>query len=216
VHRLHRTRNPSAGWGSAPGWGQPHLPGWSPLVDHGPLPLRMAGSVARWWWPTLALAGFGTVVSIVLGHDPIASGLSTRSLATIALAALVVVLLTIHRTAGPGALTRAAAEYTVVALLAGLLATGGAVVDEQPTDPTKPNRANAQAAAGDDQPAALRAVTTVLRAGAAVVRGVIGAVRWLIDLWRQADQQAIAKGEAMAAPPPSPTAPAPSTWRSHP
>jgi uncharacterized membrane protein YphA (DoxX/SURF4 family) len=179
----------------------------------------MAGSVARWWWPTLTLAGFGTVVGIVLGHDdPTTPGLSTRSLATIALAALVVVLLTIHRTAGPGALARAAAEYTVVALLAGLLATGGAVVDQQPTDPTrpsKPNRANAQAAAGDDQPAVLRAVTTVLRAGAAVVRAVTGAGRWLVDLWHRADQQATAKGEAMAAPAPSPTPSARSIWRSH-
>jgi hypothetical protein len=218
VNRLHRTRNPSEipGWGSAPGWGQP-IPGWSPLIDHGPLPLRMAGSVARWWWPTLTLAGFGTLVGIVLGHDdPTTPGFSTRSLATIALAALVVVLLTIHRIAGPGALARAAAEYTVVALLAGLLATGGAAVGQQPTDPTKPNHANAQAAAGDDQPGVLRAVTTVLRAGAAVVRAVTGAVRWLINLWRQADQQTTPKGEAMAAPPRSPTAPAPSTWRSHP
>jgi hypothetical protein len=217
VNRLHRTRNPSEipGWGSAPGWGQP-LPGWSPLIDHGPLPLRMAGSVARWWWPTLTLAGFGTLVGIVVGHDdPATPGLSTRSLATIALAALMVVLLTIHRIAGPGALARAAAEYTVVALLAGLLATGGAVVDQQPTDPTKPNHANAQVVAGDDQPAVLRAVTTVLRAGAAVVRAVTGAARWLIDLWRQADQQATPRGEAMAAPPRSPTPPAPSTWRSH-
>jgi hypothetical protein len=138
VHRTNRIRHPGAlpGWGSAPGWGQP-LPGWSPLIDHRPLPLRMTGSVARWWWPTLALAGFGTVVGIVLGHDdPTTPGLSTRSLATIALAALVVVLLTIHRTAGPGALARAAAEYTVVALVAGLLATGGVVVDSRPTPPS--------------------------------------------------------------------------------
>jgi uncharacterized membrane protein YphA (DoxX/SURF4 family) len=220
VHRTSRTRHPGPlpGWGPAPGWGQ-SFPGWSPLVDDGPLPLRIAGSVARWWWPILPLAGFGTVVGIVLGHDdPTTPGLSTRSLATIALAALVVVLLTIHRTAGPGALARAAAEYTVVALLAGLLATGGAVVDQQPTDPprpSKPNRANAQAAAGDDQPAVLRAVTTVLRAGAAVVRAVTGAGHWLVDLWHRADQQATAKGEAMAAPAPSPTPSARSIWRSH-
>jgi hypothetical protein len=221
VNRLHRTRHPREipGWGPAPSWGQP-LPGWNPLVDHGPLPLRMAGSLARWWWPTLALAGFGTVVGIVLGHDdPTTPGLSTWGLATIALAALVVVLLTIHRTAGPGALARAAAEYTVVAILAGLLATGGAVVDQQPTDstkPSKPNHANAQAAAGDDQPAVLRAVTTVLRAGAAVVRAVTGAARWLIDLWRQADQQTTPKGAAVATPLPTSTPPVPSIWRSHP
>ena len=43
------------------------------------------------------------------------------------------------------------------------------------------------------------------------------AVRWLVDLWRQADQQAApAKGEAMAAPPHSPTPSAPSTWRFRP
>jgi hypothetical protein len=215
VHRLHRTRNPSQipGWGSAPAWGQPYLPGWSPLIDHRPLPRRMTGSVARWWWPTLALAGFGTVAGIALGHDdPTTPGLSTRGLATIALAALIVVLLTIHRTAGPGALARAAAEYTVVALLAGLLATGGAVVDQQPTDPTTPDRANAQAAAGDDQPAVLQAVTTVLRAGAAVVRAVTGAARWLVNLWRQADQQTTPTGAAVA----TPTPPALAIWRSHP
>jgi hypothetical protein len=216
VNRLHRTRNPNEipGWGSAPAWGQP-LPGWSPLIDHGPLSLRMAGSVARWWWPTVALAGFGTVVGIVFGHDDPTPGLSTWGLATIALAALVVVLLTVHRTAGPGALARAAAEYTVVALLAGLLATAGAVVYQQPTDPSKPNRANAQVEAGDNQPAVLRAVTKVLRAGAKLVRAVTGAARWLVDLWRRADQQSTANGKAVAKPLPSPTPSNPSTWRSH-
>ena len=219
MHRLHHTRNPSEipGWGRPPAGASPS-PAGAPSSTTAPPPPH-AASVARWWWPTLTLAGFGTVVGIVLGHDdPTAPGLSTRGLATIALAALVVVLLTIHRTAGPGALARAVAEYTVVALLAGLLAAGGALVDQQPTDPTKPskpNRANAQAAAGDDQPAVLRAVTTVLRAGAAVVRAVTGAARWLIDLWRQADQQAPRQGRGDGRPRPAlPTPPAPSTWRS--
>ena len=97
-------------------------------MDDGPLPLRVAGSVARWWWPILALAGFGTVAGLVFSHDHPAPGLSTRGLVTITLAALVVVLLTLHRAAGPWPLTRALAEYAVIAVLASLLVTdlGGA------------------------------------------------------------------------------------------
>jgi peptidoglycan/LPS O-acetylase OafA/YrhL len=117
-----------------PGWGQA-FPGWSPLVDHGPLPLRAANSIARWWWPILALAGFGAVAGLVLGHDQPAPDLSTRGLVTLALAALVVVLLTLHRAAGPGPLTRAVAEYAVVALLAGLLV---ADVGQPPSNPATP------------------------------------------------------------------------------
>src|SRR4029453_9089059 len=124
VHRTNRTRHPDAmpGWGPAPGWGQP-FPGWSPLVDHGPLPLRAANSIARWWWPILALAGFRTVAGPLLRHDDSAPGLSARGLVAIALAALVVVLLTLPRAAGPGPLARAVAEYAIVAVLAGLLVT---------------------------------------------------------------------------------------------
>jgi hypothetical protein len=211
VNRTYRTRDPSEA-----GWGQP-LPGWSPLVDHGPLPLRMAGSVARWWWPTLVLAGFGIVTGFVVGHDYPGPGLSTWGLLTVALAAVVVVLLAIHRRNGPGPLARAVAEYTVVALLAGLLATSGVGVDQQAND-ARPNQAtakpDAQAAAGDDQSAVIRAVITVLRAGAALVRGVTGAARWLINLWRQADQQTSSKGEAMPVPPRSPTPPVPPIGRS--
>jgi hypothetical protein len=214
VNRMHRTRYPSAGWGPAPGWGQP-LPGWSPLVDHGPLPLRMAGSLARWWWPTLALAGFGIVIGFVAGHDHPDPGLSTQGMLTVALAAAVVVLLTIHRRGGPGPLARAVAEYTVVALLATLLAPGVGI-DQQPIDHPASGQARAQAAAGEDQPAVIRAVIKLARAGAKLVRAVTGAVRWLVDLWHRADQQATAKDEAMAAQAPSPTQPVPSTWRSHP
>ena len=214
MNRMHRTRYPSAGWGPAPGWGQP-LPGWSPLVDHGPLPLRMAGSLARWWWPTLALAGFGIVIGFVAGHDHPDPGLSTQGMLTVALAAAVVVLLTIHRRGGPGPLARAVAEYMVVALLATLLAPGVGI-DQQPIDHPASGQARAQAAAGEDQPAVIRAVIKLARAGAKLVRAVTGAVRWLVDLWHRADQQANPKGEAMAAQPPSPTLPVPSTWRSHP
>jgi hypothetical protein len=208
--------NPRIGWGQPPATWQ--APGWAPLVDPGPRSLQVTRSLGRWWWPILAVGGFLAVVVQVFDHDHSPSGLSPRGLLTVALAAAVAILLTIHRRHGPGPLARAVAEYTAVALLAGLLATAGAVVDQQPANHAKPNQAksDAQAAAGDDQPAVIRAVTTVLRAGAKLVRGMTSAARWLRDLWRQADQQTTPKGEAMAAPPRAPTPSAPSTWRSHP
>ena len=203
--------NPRTGWGQPPAtW---HAPGWAPLVDPGPRSLQVTRSLGRWWWPILAVGGFLAVVVQVLDHDHSPSGLSPRGLLTVALAVAVVILLTIHRRHGPGPLARAAAEYTVVALLAGLLATNGVGVDKQPADPAASGQARTQAAAGDDQPPMIRAVTKLLRAGAKVVRAVTGAVRWLLDLWHKADQQATAKGEAMAKPPPSPTPSNPSTWR---
>jgi hypothetical protein len=199
VHRTYRTRHPDPvpGWEPAPGWGQ-SFPGWSPLVDHDPLPLRMAGSVARWWWPILALAGFGAVAGLVLAHDHPASGLSTRGLVTITLAALVVVLLTLHRAAGPGPLARAVAEYAVVAVLAGLLVAGVGGIGQPPPNPSgssaktearqattgKPNLE-----AGQDRPGVLRIALRVGRAVTKAIRAVTGAAGWLVDLWHRADQQ---------------------------
>ena len=208
--------NPRTGWGQPPtGWGQP-FPGWAPLVDPGPRPRQVARSLSRWWWPTLTVAGFLAILAYVVDHDPSAPGLSPRSLLTIALAATVVVLLTIHRRCGPRWLTRAVAEYATVALLAALLAAPSIGVDQPAADHTESGQARAQAAAGQDQPAVLRAVTKLARVGAPVVRGVTGAVRWLLDLWHRADQQATAKDEAtaIATPPPSPAMSARSTWRS--
>jgi hypothetical protein len=199
------------------GWGQPppgwHAPGWAPLLDPGPRPLQAARSLGRWWWPTLTVAGFLAVLAYVVDHDPSAPGLSSRGLLTVALAALVVVLLTIHRRSGPRWLARAVAEYAMVALLAALLVAAG-TVDHRPADHPASGQARAQAAAGQDQPAVIRAVTKVLGAGAAVVRGLTGAARWLVELWRRADQQATAKGEAMANPAPSPPPAAPLILRS--
>jgi hypothetical protein len=201
--------NPRIGWGQpSAGWGQSHLPGWAPLVDPGPLPLRAASSVARWWWPTAAVSGFLAVVAYVLGHDDPTPGLSQRGLVTVVLTAVVVVLLTIHRRYGPGSLARAVIEYAVVALLATLLApaAGDTVVDQQPTDHPARVEGQAQAAAGGDQPAVLRVGAKVVRGVTGAARAVAGAVRWLIDLWRQADQQTRPpEGEAMATPPRSPT-----------
>jgi hypothetical protein len=204
--------NPRIGWGQPPpGW---HAPGWAPLVDPGPRPLQAARSLGRWWWPTLTAAGLLAVVVQVLDHHPSAPGLSYRGLLTVALAATVVVLLTIHRRYGPRWLARALAEFATVALLAALLAAPAGTADQPAADHAASGQARAQAAAGADQPAVLRAVTKVARVGAKVVRGVTGAVRWLVDLWRRADRQAAAKGEAMAALAPSPTLSVRSIWRS--
>jgi hypothetical protein len=186
VDRMHRPRHPSGalpGWGPAPGWSQP-FPGWSPLVDDGPLPLRAANSVARWWWPLLALAGFGAVTGFLLGHDHPDPGLSTRGLLTIALAALVVVLLTVHRAAGPSRLTRAVAEYSVVALLTVLLATTGLHVD-QPTP-----GASRASVAPDHRPA--------------LVKTLEGFRDWLAGWWQWADREYDRRTH-----PPSSTTPAP-------
>jgi len=200
MHRASRTRHPDPlpGWGLAPGWGQP-FPGWSPLMDDdGPLALRAANSIARWWWPILALAGFGGVAGLVLGHDHPAPGLSIRGLVTITLAALVVVLLTIHRAAGPWPLTRALAEYAVVAVLAGLLVADVGWVDQRPSKPATPAakaeagqaaRAKPNLEAGQDRPGVLRVATGVARAVSKAIQAVTGAAGWLVDLWRRADQQ---------------------------
>jgi hypothetical protein len=186
-------------------------------MDDGPLPLRAASSVARWWWPILALGGFGAVAGLVLGHDHPTPGLSVRGLVPIALAALVVVLLTIHRAAGPGPLARAVAEYAVVAVLAGLLVAHVGGLDQPPPNPTSSSattearqaaRARPNTEAGQDRPGVLRVAAGVARAVTKAIRAVTGAAGWLVDLWRQADQQtdrpnrpSTTKGRAMARSP---------------
>jgi hypothetical protein len=189
VHRSsYRSRhaNTVPGWGPAPGWDQA-LPGWAPLLDRGPLPRRAAGSVARWWWPTLAVAGFLAVAVYVTGHDP---SLSQRGLGTIALAALVVVLLTVHRSAGPSRLARAAAEYSAVALLAALLTLTAAGAQQLATPAAKGDAkqaATARAEASQDRPWVLRVAAGVVRAVTKAIRAVTGAARWVAHVWRQAN-----------------------------
>jgi hypothetical protein len=201
--------NPRIGWGQPPATWQ--APGWAPLVDPGPRSLQVARSLGRWWWPILTVAGFLAVLAYVVDHDPASPGLSYRGLLTVALAAAVVALLTIHRRYSPRRLARALAEYTVVALLAALLAAPAGSLDQPAADQAA--RAQAQAAADHDHPSVLRAVTKVVRAGAKVIRGVTGAVRWLVDLWHRADQQATARGETMVALPRFPAPPARPSWR---
>ena len=182
--------NARNGWSQPPGWGPPHQTGWAPLVDHGPLPLQTARSVGRWLWPTLAVTGFLTLTGFVFGHDDPTPGLSLRGLCTITLTALVVILLTIRRTAGTGPLTRALFEYAVVFLLAVLVATTGIPLD-QPT-------ASSQASAATDQRPAL-------------VKTIDGLRDWLSQ-WRDwAGKETDRRAQSSPATPTAP--PLPSTTR---
>jgi hypothetical protein len=144
VNTRNRWDQPPAGW---------NTPGWAPLVDPGPLPLQTARSVGRWLWFTIATGGFLAVTGFVFAHDNPAPGLSLRGLCTVALAAAVVVLLTIRRTAGPGPLTRALAEYAVVFLLAVLVATTGITLDQPAAASGK-----ASSAASDQRPALVKTI----------------------------------------------------------
>jgi hypothetical protein len=222
VPRRSHTRHPSAvpSWGQAPGWDQP-LPGWAPLIDHGPRSLRIAGSVIRWWWPTLTVA----VVAYVTGHDHPGPSPSNRGLLTIALAAMVIVLLTIHRTAGPRLLARAVAEYTVVALLAALLVLAGGVNQQATTPATPAAKTDAKQATAkpnldggeDRRPGVLRVAAGVARAVHSAIRAVTGAAGWVADLWRQADAKTDHPNRppptTAAAMPPSPALAPPSSRR---
>ena len=141
--------NSRIGRGQPPDWGPPtYMPGWAPLVDAGPAPRHAVRSIGRWLWPTVAVTGFLAVTGFVLGHDDPHPGLSRRGLLTIALAAVVVVLLTIHRRYGAWSLARALLEYAVVFLLAVLIATTG-------LDPSQPPAGAEQASTAADQRPAL-------------------------------------------------------------
>jgi hypothetical protein len=163
----------------------------------------MARSVGRWWWPILALGGFLAVTGFILGHDDPAPGLSTRGLLTVALAAAVVVLLTLHRRYGPGPLARALAEYAVVFLLAVLVATTGVPLDE-PAAPTTTQASTVP----DQRPALIKTIDSF--------RDWLSEWRAWARTQRDRGTRPEPKGAAMAAPPRIRTPPAPSIWRSHP
>jgi hypothetical protein len=192
--------NPRIGWGQPPaGWGPPQQTGWTPLVDPGPRLLQAVRSIGRWLWPTLTVSGFLVVTGFVLSHDDPAPGLSGRSLLTVALAAAVVALLTLHRRYGPRPLARALVEYAVVFGLAVLVATTGVPLD-QPAAPT-----TQASAVGDQRPALVKTIDRFRD--------------WLSE-WRawartQRDRRPRPEptDEATAAPPRSATPSARSTWR---
>jgi hypothetical protein len=221
-------RRQTLGWGHpAPGWGQA-FPGWDPLPDPGALAFRAARSLARWWWPISAIAGFLAVVGYVLGHDAPGPGLSDRGWLTVVLAAVVVLLLTVHRASRGGPprapLARAVTEYAVVALLAVLLATPGA--GQRPAERVEDGVGRRQST---ERPAHRRPPGEQADASPAVdrrpgiMRVVTGVWGWLAELWHTAGELADRRS-----PPPSTTTPppnaralpapalAPSTWRSQP
>jgi hypothetical protein len=179
-------------------WGQPptawDTPGWAPLVDPGPLPLQTARSVGRWLWFTLAVSGFLLVTAFILTHDNPTPGLSLRGLLTIALAAAVVVLLTIRRSAGPGPLTRAVFEYAVVFLLAVLVATTGIPVDH----PTTASGGPQASAARDQRPALIKTIDSF--------RDWLG--EWRTWAGKETDRRAQSSPATTPTPALSPT-----TWR---
>ena len=191
---------------------QPMLAGWTPLQE--PSRRLSPGELGRWLWPATVLAAFAAVAAYVAGTS-LGPGISPRGLVTLALAVIVLAVLTVRRRWGPLAVLRTLAEYAVVAALAGLLVLAAAPPAERP--------------AGDRRQAATEQAATF----PPVIRQVVGAANrlgdaagWVAELWRRAGGQTDHRtpppsttrpqGEAAAAPPRSPTPSAPSTWRSHP
>jgi hypothetical protein len=192
------------------GWTQPppswDAPGWAPLVDPGPRPLQAARSAGRWLWPTLAVSGFLAVTVFVLGHDDPGPGLSGRGLLTVALAAAVVGLLTLHRRWGPRPLARALVEYAVVFLLAVLVATTGVPLDQPLPTNGKPANSKQASAVGDQRPALVKTIDSL--------RDWLGEWRAWARTQRNRHPHPEPTGEARAGAPPSPSLSARSSWRS--
>jgi len=153
------------------------------MVDPGPGYLHAARSVGRWLWFTLAVGGFLLVTGFAFAHDDPTPGLSVRGLVTIALATAVVILLTIHRRYGPRPLARAMAEYTVVFLLAMLVATTGISVDQAPAASGKTTHA-----APDQRPA--------------LVKTIDGFRDWLTEWRKWAAKETHRRGQAATTPTP--------------
>jgi hypothetical protein len=144
-----------------------HQPMWAPQWDA----LVEPRGRSRGLWVLVAGSALVCVASWVLTHDTTPGvGLSLRSWLTLALAALVVVLLSAYRAAGLRLLLRAVGEYTAVAVLAMLLATSSAGAGRH------------AAAAADQRPA--------------VIRGATDAYDFVVGLWHQAQGKTSADRQA--------------------
>jgi hypothetical protein len=151
---------------------------WGRPLD-APLPLRPLGTLGRWLWPLVIVGGYLALVGYTLAHDDPRPGLSDRGWLILGLAAVLAVLLTVYRNAGPRLLARVAVEYAVVALLAVLLVTAG-----QPTEPARSGTRPPMVEAPTRPPARADVDPPTLLDRAADVGG------WLAGLWRRADEQA--------------------------
>jgi hypothetical protein len=180
---------PPSGWTVPPTWGPPL---------HDPLPLHAAGLTGRWLYPTVAAGSFLLVAGFMVAHDDPTPGLSARGLLTIVLAAAVVILLSLRRSAGAGPLARTLGEYTVVFLLAVLLATTGI----SPTGQAP--RVGRQASAIDQRPALVKTIDHSWDR-------LTGAWDWLTELWRRADPKTAPRPKSAESA--SSPGPQPSTWR---
>jgi hypothetical protein len=148
------------------GWGMPH-PALQP-------PGRVIQRT-RWLWLVPLVVGFLTMFGWVASHDPGQGlALSNRGWLTIATAAVLLGLLSVHRNDGLGHLVRMLAEYAVVAVLCVLLTTTAGVTDKQHTSDAG---AKAEAALGPGCPPV------------AQVRA------WLTCLWHQATEASKAKAD---------------------
>jgi hypothetical protein len=194
---------------------QPMLSGWAPLQE--PSRRLSVGELGRWLWPATLLAAFAAMTAYVAETSP-GPGISTRGLVSLALAVIVLAVLTVRRRWGPLAVLRTLAEYAVVAALAGLL-----VLATAPTPAAQPTR---ERQTRTEQAATL---PPVIRQVVGAWDRVAHAAGWVAELWRRAGDQADHRApppsttrpnaEAMATSPRSPTsssAPsAPSIWRFH-
>ena len=191
---------------------QPMLPGWTPLPE--PSRRLSVGELGRWLWPATVLAAFAAVAAYVAATSP-GPGISTRGLVTLALAVIVLVVLTVRRRWGPLAVLRTLAEYAVVATLAGLLILAAAPPAAQPT---RERQTRTEQAA---------TLPPVIRQVVGAWDRLASAAGRVAELWRRAGARADHRSppssttrpdpgvEAMVARPHSPTPSVPSSWRSH-
>jgi hypothetical protein len=182
-------RHPLQGWEDLP---SPYLSGRSYQQEY----------PRRWPWPLAAGAGFVAVLGYVLLSDDPAPGLSRRGWLTLALAALLLVQLSLHRRNGGGGwLARVTAEYAVVALLAVLLTLAATGVELEPRlsgQAAKQQTAKQQAVSRPSGRPGARATGE----GCPPVRQVFA---WVGCLWGQANPPQPKPGRALALSPPPPT-----------